>query len=790
MKNEFLVKLQVVVLFLTVTCLFISCDSSSKKLSFDEMRLRYRETLIPSDLDPNDSIIKARTIELDKSVKEAWTTLNKVQNRDYLWEDSKARFAEAQALTIDYGRLGSMTQSYYTPGSQYYKNDSLKVDIIAGLDWMFDNRYNPQTPMYHNWWEWVIGVPMGLSNTITLLYDDLTEQQRKNYLSAMDYYAPNVTFEGASTGANKIWQCGNMVIRGILAKRADQVKIGVDGLDTEFKYADTKDGFYKDGSFVQHQWHAYNGGYGASMLSHMANVIPMVQGSEWEVPQHHQKMLFEWIRNGYEPFMVRGAIMDMVRGREMSRTYNDRSSGHSILRSILILSEVAPEEERAHMQSFVKAQILSDTYINAIPEMPTFLLAKARKLIEDPSVKPEEPKTLNKIFSAMDRVVHIRPTFTIGLAMSSNRIENYETINGENLKSWYTADGMIYLYDNDLRQYSDSYWPTTNYYRLPGTTVDTQLRKAETLPFAKGLLYADGYKSPEKWVGGSSICNQYGMIGMALNAFESNLTAKKSWFMVEDEIVALGAGINSTDNRTIETIVESRKLNSDVKYTFAMDNKTILTANGVIQPTSTRWINMKGTEIDSNIGYYFPESPDLLVQRETRTGSWYDINQPYSPKDPISRDYFSIWFDHGKNPKNATYAYVILPGKDANQTAKYAEKPTIKIIENTPHIQAIQHEGTKVTGINFWEAASQDDLGIKVNTPASVIMKDSSNELIIGISDPTHEKSEIEVELKQAASGVSIENPNITVISTSPSVKLKVNVSGTLGQTQSITLKK
>ncbi|MFQ8805082.1 MAG: polysaccharide lyase family 8 super-sandwich domain-containing protein [Alistipes indistinctus] len=45
----------------------------------------------------------------------------------------------------------------------------------------------------------------------------------------------------------------------------------------------------------------------------------------------------------------------------------------------------------------------------------------------------------------MDRAVHKRPGFALGIAMSSNRIENYETINGENLCAWYTGDGMTYL---------------------------------------------------------------------------------------------------------------------------------------------------------------------------------------------------------------------------------------------------------------------------------------------------------------------------------------------------------
>ena len=69
----------------------------------------------------------------------------------------------------------------------------------------------------------------------------------------MDHFAPDVTYEGAATGANKIWQCGIMAVRGILGKNPDQLKMAVDGLGTEFEYVTGKDGFYEDGSFVQHR---------------------------------------------------------------------------------------------------------------------------------------------------------------------------------------------------------------------------------------------------------------------------------------------------------------------------------------------------------------------------------------------------------------------------------------------------------------------------------------------------------------------------------------------------------
>ena len=52
--------------------------------------------------------------------------------------------------------------------------------------------------------------------------------------------------------------------------------------------------------------------------------------------------------------------------------------------------------------------------------------------------------------------------------------------------------------------------------------------------------------NPYNWVGGTDIEGLYG-------------AAHKSWFMFDDEIVCLGSGINSSDNRIIETIIETVK---------------------------------------------------------------------------------------------------------------------------------------------------------------------------------------------------------------------------------------
>lgn len=150
-----------------------------------------------------------------------------------------------------------------------------------------------------------------------------------------------------------------------------------------------------------------------------------------------------------------------------------------------------------------------------------------------------------------------------------------------------------------------------------------------------------------------------------------------------------------------------------------------------------------------------------------------------------------MWIDHGKNPHDATYAYVLLPGSNLEQTMLYARNPHVTILANTSQVQAVHHRTEGVTGINFWEAGSLPGFGVSVDAPASVLLRETEGELWIGLSDPTHKRTEpITLELTRSAGSVVADNPKVKVLSTSPTIKLQVDVSGALGATQAVKLKK
>jgi hyaluronate lyase len=283
-------------------------------------------------------------------------------------------------------------------------------------------------------------------------------------------------------------------LRGALVQDTTKISAARDGLSPLFNYVNSSDGFYQDGSFIQHDRYSYNGGYGAALLADVADTVYLLKNSPWQVTDPHVSHMYQWVYASYQPLMYDGLMMDMTMGRVIGRyNFQDQVIGHQVLYAIIRLSQVAPPAAAAVYKSMVKQwaeQGTSHSYFNDA-SLNTAILAN--NILSDPSIPPFGGQTSDTQYNNMARAVHQRPTFAYGVSMFSDRIANYDAINNENLKGWHTADGMTYLYNGDDSQFNDAFWPTVDSTRLPGTTVES------------GTTVSANTISDQSWVGGASL---------------------------------------------------------------------------------------------------------------------------------------------------------------------------------------------------------------------------------------------------------------------------------------------
>ncbi|NED06357.1 lyase, partial [Streptomyces sp. SID6648] len=286
---------------------------------------------------------------------------------------------------------------------------------------------------------------------------------------------------GTSTGANRVDLCRSVALRGILGRNPAKIALARDALSPVFPYVTEGDGLYADGSFVQHTWIAYSGTYGQVMLDGLGRLFTLLAGSAWEVTDPARQIVLDSVERAYAALIHDGLVMDVVNGRAISRGHlqgddlhvmrGDHFHGRQLVAAVAVLAGGASDAERKRWHARIKGWIERDTVtpILTAPEFRAADLARLHAIADAPGEAAPEPAG-HHLFAAMDRAVHRRPAFTAGLAMASDRIAHYECGNGENPRGWHTGAGMLTWWANGTRsdQYTDWFWPTVDWYRLPG----------------------------------------------------------------------------------------------------------------------------------------------------------------------------------------------------------------------------------------------------------------------------------------------------------------------------------
>lgn len=721
------------------------------------------------------------------------------------WENKGAANGDGSAtLTTTTTRIKDMVMAYKSEGTKYYNDPEVKkaIDVcLAYLKSGFPNILNYHDRVFANWWDWSIGVPKDLTVIGILLYDDLDESYRRELYNMIQILVPDVNYywgrssngraaRFAATGANGSEMAMNTVLNGMIGNDPVSLYKASDTMVNELRYVESGEGFYKDGSFKQHGNFAYNGAYGVEKLRAVTTLATVLNNTPWECTDADSNIVYEWILNAYRPLYADGGIFDMVQGRSISRfNRSDITTGRYAMDAIVRLAANAPAQYKKALDTFVKTQAAlgvaydPTSYYGGMKSLSSLVLVK--NYLNDDSI-PLDTANYTKIYGSMDKAVTHGDDYALGFSMFSSRMGGVESINNENLKGWNTSDGALTLYNGDQGQFGEGFWATIDHTRLPGITTNH-----ETISMPSNNIKTND----RDWVGGSALnVENYASVGMDFKSTISDLEAKKSWFVFGDQIVALGAGIATTAGDYAETIVENRKIGNDNK--LLVNGSEAVASNGTEQKAAN-WAWLSQNAKGSAIGYYFPEETQVTLKRETRTGRWTEVNANLKPgdADEVTKDYISIAMEHGTAPTDASYGYVLLPGKTSEEMASYAESNGIEVLSNTKQLQAAADTVSGVSGYNFWAAGESvvpEQNGIAKLTsdaPVSVTMfNDGSKKIHLAISDPTQKSGTVTLRLEGAGLAAVSGDEGIAMSADATGMTITVNVSGKCGATLNATI--
>jgi chondroitin AC lyase len=332
----------------------------------------------------------------------------------------------------------------------------------------------------------------------------------------------------------------------------------------------------------------------------------------------------------------------------------------------------------------------------------------------------------NRHFWRSDYQSHHGAGWSSSVKMCSTRTAPTETGNGEALRSWYLGEGInpVWISGEDYRDL----YPVWDWRRLPGLTAE---QRTGELPVLDWHRAPDGsvMRGGREFVGGVSD-GRRGMAVMRL-AKDAITDGRKAWFFFDHEVVALGAGIEAAAAQAPVHTTLNQTVAGDGEISHAdAAGEVVLGAATVRDP---RWAH------HGRIGYVFPTATGpVLLERQTRTGSWQDISRPESA-EPLSRKLVTVAIDHGPGATGAGYAYITVPGVTREQTAAYSDSSPISIIANNPAVQAVRHDLLGVAQLAFYrpghlEVATR--LRVSVDAPVLLQITDEADGMTLAAANP------------------------------------------------------
>lgn len=762
--------------------------------AFDALRARWLMLQVGAPtLDRGDAGVQAQLQARARTARDALARIHAEPDAVCLWDDL-ANFNDAKgllasaAVTANALRLQQMALAYATPGSPLYRDQALAAATLAGLDWLVLHHYRAGKPAVGNWWDWQIGTPQRLLDVLSLLDAETPAGLRERTLAAVNWHVPDPRYrtrndgtlnpQSLETGANLLDKALVAILSGVAGRDTARVALGRDAIGPTLEYVEQGDGFYRDGSFVQHSYVPYTGSYGAVALADYAKLTHLLSGSAWPITDPRLPHLFLWARDSYAPWFIDGAMPDAVRGRKIAHpSHTEHSVGRSMIANLSVLAQAAPPADAAALRAAIKGWITRDHsfergYLSTpggteMSGLSLYELGALKAIAADITIPAAAEPAGARLYASMDRAVLRGPGYAAVLSLTSPRISSFESGNGENLQAWWTGMGMLSLYTADQTQFGGGFWPTVDIRRLPGTTTDHS-GAGRPVEWKK-------YPNTETWVGGVTQGN-YAALGMAFSMREvtgSPLHGKKSWFMLGDRILALGADIGGAP---AETIVENRKL-ADVQARFVVDDTPLNSGS----KAGAHWAHLTDTSAGTSIGYVFLQGADVVAERAERTGNWRALADQQSAQEV--RQTFQVLSIPHAGARNS-YAYLLLPAASEAATAQAARDPGLRIEANDAEAAAVLDTRTQRYAANLWRAGSAPRDGkpyVSASGPAAVVVAEHDGRLNVSVADPTQQQAALELTVARATGPVLSAAPGVTVLATAPQLRLRIDTARAAG---------
>lgn len=591
-----------------------------------------------------------------------------------------------------------LARAFRKNGSEFTNNIKVKKTLSMAFDFWTAHNF-----ICENWWWNEMGTPNLIINTLLIMDNDLTEQQRT--AGAKIASRASLTGFGARAGGDFVPIAG-MVCKQALFKRDDAMLSNALNVMGEQVVVTPARGINPDLGF-HHRLDNVTSihTYGTNYVSSFAYWAVKTAGTKFALSPKALHLLIDYYVDGVSKAMAYGLYPDPgARNRDLSRITDSHETGTEILKNLLLTSDYRKKD----LEYLVR--------------------------IRRGDLKPM--LSWNKYFWHSSYYAHQSINFYTSVRMHSSRQNNMEEpYNEEGLKNHHVADGANFI-SRTGKEYAGVY-PVWDWQKIPGTTV---VQKPSLPPFNQVAK-----KGKSDFVGAVSD-GRYGAAAFDFKSVHDPLTARKSWFFFDKEYVCLGAGITSESPFPVASTINQTSLNKTVFVNAASNSKTL--GKGKHELKGVTMV------LHDSIAYLFPTPTSVNISNTNATGSWREINHQASvSNEMVSKDLFSLWLNHGHKPAGATYAYMVVPAISQRTATGYVEKSGVNILSNTTAIQAVQNNLLGITEAVFYQPGSiniNKNLVITAHNPCIILLQVGKTGIQkIAVAEPTHKLASLQLSINK-----------------------------------------
>ena len=585
-------------------------------------------------------------------------------------------------------QLHAMTMMYNDPNSSLFHNQVLKEKILLGLRFFYN-----KDPQCTHWHSYMVLMPADWQAALLLMKTGdefgFPQDTLEKYALFTSYHS-ELQAEGREfIGANVIYVTQPSLYKACITENLDEVDKSFDDLQKLIRISPgIEQGIKLDYSYHQHEEQIYFDGYGHKYLKAGAFFLNLASGTLYGYPSDKAEILTDLLLDGFQWFVHKSGYDYGVSGRQIATPWTLNSTG--LIETIDYLLEANPprigeiQAMRAHINGTGDFQYPG-----------------------------------NRHFWKSDMMVQHGPDWYASVRNSSRRVVATERINGTNQKGINLGVGNKCIMVTGT-EYVETpvVW---DWSRIAGSTLESN----EISPISKTYN-----RTAIDFAGGVS----NGIVGFT--AYEQDyegVSVRKADLMTDEGIYCIGGEINASLSNPVFTNINQCRSEGNV----------VLSDNGMQSDFTAN--EMSFTDLDwvyhDEVGYYFPDPQNVTLSNKNQSGRYSDIDFGSSDDKLRTEKIFSAWIDHGTQPEDETYEYMIVPGKSLEDFKNWIPSQSYETVSNNASVQAVKYAAKNIYAAAFYSTDStvtfKEGFTVSVSKPCLLLIHVVDTIYNISIADPT-----------------------------------------------------